>query len=65
MQRSLAQKLHAVAKDAYSVDREPEVAEGKKPDFRLRSRADGTLAAIELKIADKRWSVADLESALT
>lgn len=64
MQRSIAQKLQAMARDAYALDREPEVAEAKKPDIRLRSNSDATKAAIEIKIADNKWSLKDLETAL-
>ena len=47
------------------MDREPEVADAKKPDIRLRSKADGIKAAIEIKIADsKRSSAKGLEEAL-
>ena len=64
MQRSIAQKLQAMGRDAYALDREPEVADRKKPDIRLRSNADGTKTAIEIKIADNGWSLKDLEWAL-
>lgn len=64
MQRCLAQKLQAMSRNAYAIEREPEVADAKKPDIRLRSMADGIKAAIEIKIADNRWSLADLEYAL-
>ena len=64
MQRSIAQRFKAMARDAYTLDREPEVAEAKRPDVRLRSNADGTKAAIEIKIADNEWTLKDLEKAL-
>lgn len=64
MQRCLAQKLQAMSRNAYAIEREPEVADAKKPDIRLRSMSDGLKAAIEIKIADNRWSLADLEYAL-
>jgi hypothetical protein len=64
MQRCLAQKLQAMSRGAYAIEREAEVADAKKPDIRLRSMSDGTKAAIEIKIADNRWSLLDLEQAL-
>ena len=64
MQRAIAQKLKAAAREAYTVTREEEVADGKKPDIRLLAPAGGTKAAIEVKIADDRWSVLELEKAL-
>ncbi len=64
MQRCLAQKFQTMSHGAYTIDREPEVADSKRPDFRLRSLADGTKTAIEIKIADNNWSLGKLESAL-
>jgi len=64
MQRTLARRLEEVARSAYLVLREEEVADAKKTDIRLASVRGNHRAAIEVKIADRRWSVADLERAL-
>lgn len=64
MQPTLAWRLEAVAKSAYSVVRESEVADGKKTDIRLLSPCGKHKAVIEVKLADKRWSIADFERAL-
>lgn len=64
MQSTLAWRLEAVAKSAYSVVRESEVADGKKTDIRLLSPCGKHKAVIEVKLADKRWSIADFERAL-
>jgi hypothetical protein len=53
-----------MAKGAYLVLREEEVADAKKTDIRLAAVRGVQRAAIEVKIADSRWTVADLERAL-
>ncbi|WP_218670680.1 hypothetical protein, partial [Salmonella enterica] len=64
MQPTLAWRLEAAANSAYSVVRESEVADGKKTDIRLLSMCGKHKAVIEVKLADKRWSIADFERAL-
>jgi hypothetical protein len=64
MQLSLASRLEVRAKGAYIVDRESEVADGKRPDIRLTTMGGEQRGVIEIKVADKRWSQADLEKAL-
>lgn len=64
MQPTLAWRLEAAAKSAYSVLRESEVADGKKTDIRLISPCGKHKAVIEVKLADKRWNIADFERAL-
>lgn len=64
MQRYLARRLEDMAKGAYIVTREDEVADAKKTDIRIAARQGNHRAAIEVKIADKRWTIADFERAL-
>lgn len=64
MQRTLARRLRDAARGAYSVSREDEVADLKRTDIRLTTTDAEHRAAIEIKIADKRWSLGDLQKAL-
>jgi len=64
MQRTLARRLEDMAKGAYIVIREEEVADAKKTDIRIASVRGNHRAAIEIKIADKRWGISDFERAL-
>ena len=64
MQRTLARRLRDAARGAYSVSREDEVADRKRTDIRLTTTGGEHRAAIEIKIADKRWSFSDFERAL-
>ena len=64
MQRTLAGRLRDKAKDAYLVTREEEVADKKRTDIRLLTVRGNQKAVIEVKIADKRWSLSQLEQAL-
>jgi hypothetical protein len=63
MQRTLAWRLEYAANGAYKISREEEVADRKKPDFRLATTRGDQKAAIEVKIADK-WTLTELEDAL-
>jgi hypothetical protein len=63
MQRWLAHELRLRALRKYTVEREPEVFNGKKPDIRLHHQAIAGPVVIELKIACK-WTYAQLEDAL-
>lgn len=49
---------------AYSVEREPQVVEGKMPDIRLRARTTDASLPIEIKVAES-WTLKELEEALT
>ena len=62
MQRTLAARLRQEAHGAYTVARESEVADRKKPDIRLTG-AKGEQISIEVKIADS-WTMAQLLAAL-
>jgi len=59
-------KLFDASRGSYSIVREDEVADLKKPDIRLTTNHGAHRAAIEIKIADNDWSgsVRDLERAL-
>jgi hypothetical protein len=63
MQRTLAGRLRGMARGAYVVTREEEVADLKRTDIRLAAVRGEVKAAIEIKIAD-RWSLTELERAL-
>jgi hypothetical protein len=62
VQRWLAHELRLRALRKYTVEREPEVFNGKKPDIRLHYPTTGPVV-IELKVACK-WTCAELEDAL-
>jgi hypothetical protein len=64
MQATLARRLDSMARGAYQVTREEELADAKRTDIRLLALLGDHRAAIELKIADERWSVRDFEHAL-
>jgi hypothetical protein len=64
MQRTLARRLEGMARGAYTVTRETEVADAKRTDIRLAAVRGDQKATVEIKIADKGWSVAELEHAL-
>ena len=64
MQRTLALLLEKDSNELYSITREDEVADGKKTDIRVYTKAKRLKAVIEIKLADLRWTVADLEKAL-
>jgi hypothetical protein len=64
MQHTLALRNDSISRDMYSVTREAEVADSKRTDIRLAAMRGNQKATIEVKIADKGWSVAELERAL-
>lgn len=64
-QRWLAHELHSKSGRSYSVIRERHVANEKEPDITLVNSNSGAKVSIEIKIAEKGWSLKDLESALT
>ena len=63
MQLTLAGRIRDRARGAYTVTREDEVADRKKPDIRLATVRGQQRAAIEVKIAD-HLSIADFELTL-
>ena len=62
LQKFIAQKLKDLSKGRYTVVREPEVDNKKKPDIRL-VHLNLQPVSIEIKWAHK-WSIAELEEAL-
>ena len=64
MQATLAQRLDLMARGMYRVTREEEVADAKRTDIRLLALHGDQKAAIEIKLADKRWATSDLVHAL-
>lgn len=64
MQRTLALRIDAKANGAYTVTREDEAADKKRTDIRLSAVRGDQKAVIEIKLADERWSLTDLEWAL-
>jgi hypothetical protein len=64
MQRTLAWRISNSAKGMFIVTREEEVADLKRTDIRLAAVGGDQKAVIEVKLADSRWSLADLERAL-
>ena len=65
MQRTLSWRIEERAKGAYRVIREDEVADAKQPDIRLSAvGSNDRKVVLEVKIADKGWTFADLEKAL-
>jgi hypothetical protein len=63
VQNNLAAKLEAMQRNHYTVSREGEVFDAKKPDIRLAATGFAGKAAIEIKIGDS-WSVKQLEEAV-
>ncbi|MEX0707660.1 MAG: hypothetical protein WD078_06810 [Woeseia sp.] len=47
----------------YSVEREPELADAKKPDIRFEAKATDARVQLEIKVAND-WTLAELEEAL-
>lgn len=63
VQNWLADRLRHVQGTAYSIEREPHVAEEKEPDLRFRARASDANVATEVKVAES-WTLPELEDAL-
>jgi hypothetical protein len=63
LQKNIAAKLENMQRTHYSVTREGEVYDKKRPDIRLSARGYGGRATIEIKIGDS-WSLAELKSAV-
>ncbi len=60
----VADRLRMKQGRAYSLEREPQVVEGKMPDIRLRARSTDAGLPVEIKVAES-WSLPQLEHALT
>lgn len=63
VQNWLADRLRHVQGAAYSIEREPHVAEEKEPDLRFRAKASDASVATEIKVAES-WTLPQLEDAL-
>lgn len=63
VQNWIADRLRHVQGSAYSIEREPHVAEEKEPDLRFRGKASDAAVATEIKVAES-WSLPQLEVAL-
>lgn len=64
VQNWVADRLRTMQGRAYSVEREPHVAEEKEPDIRLRAKTTDASVAIEIKVAGS-WTLEQLKEALT
>ena len=64
MQCTLARRIREKANGAYLVTREEKVADGNHTDIRLSTPNGDQKAVIEVKIADKRWTLTKLKRAL-
>lgn len=63
VQNWLADRLRHLQGTAYSIEREPHVAEEKEPDLRFRAKASDASVATEIKVAES-WTLSQLEDAL-
>lgn len=63
VQNWMADRLRHVQGNAYSIEREPHVAEEKEPDLRFRGKASDVSVATEIKVAES-WTLPQLEDAL-
>jgi hypothetical protein len=64
VQNWIAERLRLKQGRAYSVEREPHVAEEKEPDVRLRAKVSDASVAIEIKVPES-WNVLELQGALS
>ena len=64
VQNWLAEQLNLRAKSRYIAQREPEVAQRNEPDIIVSSTSADVQVAIEVKNANKGWTVTKLESTL-
>jgi hypothetical protein len=64
MQRTLSWRLADKSNGSFVLTREDEVADLKRTDIRFSAVRGDQKAVAEVKIADTRWSLADLELAL-
>ena len=65
IQQWLTEQLNLRSKGRFHAHREAQVAGGDKPDIIASSTAAHVETAIEVKHGGKKWSVRDLENALT
>jgi len=63
VQRELASRLDQASRSAYSIEREPEVADRKEPDIRGKYPGLNASVPIEIKVADS-WTFAQLKAAV-
>jgi hypothetical protein len=63
VQNWMADRLRHAQGSAYSIEREPHVAEEKEPDLRFRAKASDTNVSTEIKVAES-WSLPQLKDAL-
>ena len=64
MRRTLAMRLEAKSNGVYKVVQEEEVADRKRTDIRLLAARGSHKTVIEIKIADKGWTLKELEKSL-
>ncbi len=64
MQRTLARRIKEKANGVYLVTREEEVADRNRTDIRLLANNGDQKAVIEVKIADKGWTLTNFVQAL-
>jgi hypothetical protein len=62
MQRTLSWRIDAKANGAFVVTREDEVADQKRTDIRLSAVKGTRRPFAEVKIADSRWTLTDLDA---
>ncbi|MGH8217723.1 MAG: hypothetical protein ACREUT_04030 [Steroidobacteraceae bacterium] len=65
VQRWVAHELRNRRGQAYSLEREPHVADEKEPDIRLQARAGDASVPVEIKDTASDWGLKDLEKGLT
>jgi hypothetical protein len=63
VQNWMADRLRHVQGNAYSIEREPHVAQEKEPDLRFRGKASDANVATEIKVVES-WTLPQLEEAL-
>ena len=65
VQRFIGHELHQRQGQAYSLEREPHVADENEPDIRLQARESEARLPIEIKDTDSGWTLKELETGLT
>lgn len=63
VQNWIADRLRNVQRSAYSIEREPHVADENEPDLRFRGKASDAAVATEIKVPES-WTLPQLEEAL-
>jgi hypothetical protein len=64
VQAWLADRLRLTQGGAYSIEREVETSDEKKPDLRFRAKASDANVAAEIKLTGSDWTLVQLEEAL-